>query len=72
MAQLPKVGWLHRCEDCAAITSRLTTCKYKRKTIHMSICIVCRPGFRQWLVDNFARVTIESETIGQQTLIVFN
>ena len=70
MSQLPKVGWLHRCEDCETITSRVTTCKYKRDTIHLSICIGCRPVFRQWLQDNFTQVITESETIGQQILQV--
>ena len=70
MPQLPKVGWLNRCEDCDMITSRLTTCKYKRKTHHLSICLTCRPNFVIWLHNEFKQVVIESETIGHQILKV--
>jgi uncharacterized metal-binding protein YceD (DUF177 family) len=70
MPQLPKVGWLHRCEDCDIITSRLTTCKYKRKTHHLYICLTCRQNFVIWLSNEFKQVIVESETIGQQILKV--
>jgi uncharacterized metal-binding protein YceD (DUF177 family) len=52
------------------ITSRLTTCKYKRKTHILSICLTCRPNFVFWLTNEFKQVIIESETCGQQTLKV--
>jgi len=38
MPTLPKGGWLHPCEDCNAITSRIVICKYRRKNKTLSIC----------------------------------
>lgn len=70
MAQLPKVGWLHRCKECEAVTSRITTCKYKRTTTHMSVCLGCRPLLKQWFHNNFVHVTTEHESVGHQILRV--
>jgi uncharacterized metal-binding protein YceD (DUF177 family) len=52
------------------ITSRLSTCKYKRKTHILSICLTCRPNFVIWLHNEFKQVVIENETIGHQILKV--
>lgn len=70
MPKLPKGGWLHHCEDCTAITSRITTCKYRRTTKRLSICLGCRPGFVQWMIKEFTTVHIESENIAEQILKV--
>lgn len=68
MPTLPKGGWLHYCEECNAVTARLTKCKYRRSTKQLSICLVCRPVFVQWMKEEFATVHIESETVGEQIL----
>jgi|MEHZ01.2.fsa_nt_MEHZ010446940.1_2 hypothetical protein len=68
MPKLPKGGWLHHCEDCDAITSRIATCKYRRKIRTLSICIGCRHVFLQWMVKEFTSVHIESENVGELVL----
>jgi len=70
MPKLPKGGWLQHCEDCTAVTSRITTCKYQRKIRRLPICLGCRPGFVQWMMQEFTIVQIESESIGEQILMV--
>jgi len=70
MPKLPKCGWLHHCEDCTTITSRITTCKYRRTIKRLPICLECRPGFVKWLAAEFANVHIEFESVGEQVLRV--
>jgi len=70
MPQLPKCGWLFRCEDCDMVTSRLTVIQHRRKTKNVSICLKCRPDFIFVLLREFNVVVIDDETVGEQRVLV--
>lgn len=72
MAKLPKCGWLQRCEDCQAITSRLTIVKHRRKTKKVSVCLTCRTDFIFLLLREFNYVIIDKESVAEQHVLVSN
>ena len=63
MAKLPLRGWLHRCEHCEAVTSRLVIILHNQATHVKHVCITCRPSFIQWLFIKFDCVVIQNETV---------
>lgn len=63
MANLPKYGWLQRCEECEKITSRIVIIKHNKKTFIKYSCLMCRQHFIQWLFKKFNHVIIIEETI---------
>ena len=70
MPQLPRYGWLFKCEHCNMITSRITAVKHRRRTKPVYICLPCRHPFIHCLLGSFNTVIIQQETIAQQTLVV--
>ncbi len=72
MPQLPKYGWLFKCEECEIITSRLTTIKHKRKTRTIHVCLTCRPKFIGYLLSDFNTVIVKEETVSQQIILVLD
>ena len=70
MPTLPKYGWLFRCQDCQAVTSRVTIVKHRRKTRHVSVCLSCRENFLNWLLEDFKTVRVAEESVGKQIVHV--
>lgn len=70
MPKLPKCGWFQRCEDCHAITSRLTVVKHRYKTKKVSVCLGCRSSFIYLLRQEFNYVIIDQETVAEQFVLV--
>ena len=70
MPNLPTYGWLHRCEDCEIITSRILKINHKYKKKMLYVCIPCRPQFIRYLFDDFKYVIIKQDTPGEMTLAV--
>lgn len=70
MPKLPKYGWLHRCEDCGKVTSRLTIVKHRRKTRRVSVCATCRSSFIFLLLEEFTFVIIDNESVAEQLVLV--
>lgn len=63
MAKLPLRGWLHRCEHCEAVTSRIIITIHGQATYVKYVCIPCRPSFLRWLFLQFDYVVVENETV---------
>jgi len=72
MPQLPKYGWLFKCEECEIITSRTITIKHRRRKRTIPVCLTCRPKFVHYLLDDFRTVIIQTENIGHQYLLVYD
>jgi len=62
MPKLPKSGWLHHCEQCTQITSRLILINHEKRTFSKYSCIKCRMGIINWLFVRFDYVIILKET----------
>lgn len=72
MPQLPKYGWLFKCEECEIITSRITKIMHKQRTRTIHVCLTCRPKFIDYLLADFNTVIVKEETIPRQTLLVLD
>jgi len=70
MPKLPKNGWLHHCEQCKKITSRLIIIKHEKRTFYKYSCIKCRTNFINWLFLRFDYVIILNETTANLCLNV--
>jgi hypothetical protein len=62
MANLPKDGWLQRCEKCDAVTSRLVIIRNNHRQFQKYGCRGCRRAFLSWLFSKFDYVYIIRET----------
>lgn len=71
MPKIPTCGWLHACEDCDIITSRLISVKHKKKQKTISVCQECRIKFIYYLFKDFDTVVIDHESAGEMSLVVY-
>ena len=70
MANLPKDGWLQRCEECETITSRIIVIEHRSKKYSKYSCVSCRENFIKWLFLKFDYVIILHESTAEMILYV--